>query len=123
MEHPVIGQARQVTLPEMSVEVPEWADQDGEIPTVKFRQLTRGHIDDIQAWIAGKGDEIVPADIFGQLALVYAFAEPDLVTELGVDEALEVLRAQPLQLLTRLAGGIRDWTALDDDAPKGSKTK
>ena len=113
-----IDRLRKPTIPTRLIRL----DADGAPFEVTIRKLTRGQINDIQTYIAGLDDEtIVPADLFGLLVLAYSFADPDIIQTEGLEGALELLYTQPGDLLLELMAETREWSALDADAPKGSK--
>lgn len=105
---------RQVVLPSVEVEVPEW---DG---TVTLRALTRAQVRACRdhATVEGKVD----LDTYDLAVLAYGVADPDLVESEGLEEAIRLLRLQPVSLIWRLVRETVRLSGLTPDAPFRSRT-
>lgn len=105
---------RQVVLPSVEVEVPEW---DG---TVTLRALTRAQVRQCRDHATQDGK--VDLDIYDLAVLAYGVAEPDLVESEGLEEAIRLLRLQPVSLIWRLVRETVRLSGLTPDAPFRSRT-
>jgi hypothetical protein len=115
MERVTTRRVAHPTLPTREVEVPEW---DG---TVLLRAITRAQVRDARGrsgWADGKLD----LDTYDMVTLAYSFADPDLVAEEGVEEAVALLRAQPVGLIYRLLQECVGLSGMAREAPKSGGT-
>lgn len=115
MNKVTVAQLAGVVLPTVEVEVPEWGG------TVTLRALTRGQIRDCRQR-SGLPDSKLDLDTYDLTVLAWAFADPDLCGEVGVDEAISLLRAQPVSLVYRLLREAVAVSQLGGGAPFRSGT-
>lgn len=105
-----VAQVAGVVLPTVEVEVPEWEG------AITLRALTRGQIRDCRGR-AAQEDGKLDLDTYDLAVLAWSIADPDLCAEVGIDEALRLLRAQPVQLVYRLIRECVRVSQLAGDAP------
>jgi len=109
MSKVTVAQVAGIVLPTAEVEVPEW---DG---TVTVRALTRGQVRACRQGATLGEDNRLDLDTYDLLVLAYGMADPDLIGE-GEEEALRLLRAQPVPLVYRLVREVVALSGLGPDA-------
>ena len=105
-----------MALPTVEVEVPEWE------ATVLLRALTRAQVRLCREHSQLGEDKRIDLDTYDLSVLAYAMADPDLVDEVGIDEALTLLRSQPVGVVQRLVREAVAASGLGPDAPFRRRT-
>jgi hypothetical protein len=98
-----------VALPTVELEVAEWEG------SVVLRALTRAQVREAREAATVEG--VLDADTYDMAIAALGFAEPDLVAEVGLDEAIRLLRAQPMSLIGKLLREILAVSGLGSGAP------
>lgn len=106
-----VDSLRTVTLPTVEVEVAEWEG------TITLRALTRAQVRLCRETATLGDDKRIDLDTYDLSVLAYAMADPDLTGEVGIEEALVLLRAQPSNLIQRLVKEAVAASALGPSAP------
>lgn len=97
------------------ITVPEWDDA-----TVLLRALTRGQIREARKLATEDGT--LDQDLFDLAVVAYAFADPDLTGTVGGEEAMRLLQAQPLTVISLLVREAVMLSALSEGAPFRRRT-
>lgn len=109
---------RNVSLPTLEVEVSEWG------ATILLRALTRAQVRECRehAQIEQDGKPRLDLDTYDLAVLAASFADPQLLAEITMEEAVDLLRAQPIGLIWDLVRKAVSLSGLGPDAPFRSRT-
>ena len=110
-----VDSLRGVTLATVEVQVPEWD------ATVLLRALTRAQVRVCRD--RATTEDGIDGDILDLSILACALADPDLIGEVGLDEAIALLQAQPVELAQRLVREALAVSGLVPAAPFRSGTE